>query len=203
MEVKKSKFKITDILFVVFILLLIIPQTRKPLLVGVNKVSAKISTLTVVAKDEQEQLNPFVYHLQSLEGVPINASIGDGDITFVSYWATWCPPCIAEFPSIDALYQDYGDNINFLMISNEAPEKIKRFLEKKKYSVPAVVSKMKPPKDLYEKTIPTNYIIDHTGKIIIKEKGASDWNSEKVRKILDGLIEAKDTSGHKKTLSTK
>ncbi|UWX54792.1 hypothetical protein NYZ99_18680 [Maribacter litopenaei] len=60
---------------------------------------------------------------------------------------------------------------------------------------------MNPPKDLYEKTIPTNYIIDHTGKIVIKEKGASNWNSEKIRNVLDALIAERDSSDHKKALS--
>lgn len=198
---KKSKFKISDILFVVFILLLIIPQTRKPIMVAASKVRAKVSSLTVVAKDEQEQIMPFVYRLEDLDGNQVNVKVGDGEITFISYWATWCPPCIAELPSIDALYQDYRDKISFLMISNEDPEIINFFLEKKNFSVPAVVSNMNPPKDLYEKTIPTNYIIDHTGKIVVKEKGASDWNSEIVRKILDGLIKERETYWNKKTLS--
>ncbi|WP_338039136.1 TlpA disulfide reductase family protein [Maribacter litopenaei] len=56
-----------------------------------------------------------------MDGEPVNAKVGDGEITFISYWATWCPPCIAELPSIDGLYQDYGDKISFLMISNEDP----------------------------------------------------------------------------------
>ncbi|UWX56650.1 TlpA family protein disulfide reductase [Maribacter litopenaei] len=67
------------------------------------------------------QVQPFVYELENLDGEPVNAKVGDGEITFISYWATWCPPCIAELPSIDGLYQDYGDKISFLMISNEDP----------------------------------------------------------------------------------
>ncbi len=191
---KKRKFKISDIIFVVFIIILIVPQTRRPILVVANKVRAKLSSLTVVAKGEQEQLKPFTYALENLDGDNLNVEIGKGEVVFISYWATWCPPCIAEFPSIDALYQDYGDKINFVMISNENPEKIRKFLEKKNFSVPAVVPKMEAPEELYEKTIPTNYIIDASGKIIIKEKGATDWNSEKVRQILDGLIAAKESS---------
>ena len=191
---KNRKFKISDIIFVVFIIILIVPQTRRPILVVANKVRAKLSSLTVVAKGEQEQLKPFTYALENLNGDNLNVEIGKGEVVFISYWATWCPPCIAEFPSIDALYKDYGDKINFVMISNEDPEKIRKFLEKKNFAVPAFIPKMEAPEDLYEKTIPTNYIIDASGKIIIKEKGATDWNSEKVRQILDGLIAAKENS---------
>ena len=189
---KNRKFRLSDIIFVIFIGLLIVPQTRRPILVMANKVRAKLSSLTVVAKGEQEQLEPFTYALESLDGEALNVDIGRGNIVFISYWATWCPPCIAEFPSIEELYQDYKDKINFVMISNEDPEKVRQFLKKRNFMVPAVISRMKPPKDLYEKTIPTNYIIDHSGNIVIKEKGASDWNSQKVRKVLDDLIAKKE-----------
>ncbi|ASV30396.1 TlpA family protein disulfide reductase [Maribacter cobaltidurans] len=191
---KKGKIKVSDILFVVFIVLLIVPQTRTSIMVMLNQLKVELFSPGLEPEEEQLKLNPFVYQLENLKGEKSYVKVGDGDITFMSYWATWCPPCIAEFPSIDDLYQDYGDKINFVMISNEDPEKIRKFLEKKNFSVPAVVPKMEAPEDLYEKTIPTNYIIDASGKIIIKEKGASDWNSEKVRQILDGLIAAKENS---------
>ncbi|PIB38362.1 TlpA family protein disulfide reductase [Maribacter sp. 4G9] len=198
---KISKFKISDVLFVVFIVLLLIPQTRTPIMVLVNKVKVELFSPGAVSAKEQIQLEPFIYKLENLDGESVKVKVGDGDITFISYWATWCPPCIAELPSIEALYQDYGDKINFVMISNEDPKKIRKFLEKKNFAVPAVIPKMEAPEELYENTIPTNYIIDAAGKIIIKQKGASDWNSEKVRRVLDALIAERDSTMHKKALS--
>ncbi|KAA2219467.1 TlpA family protein disulfide reductase [Maribacter flavus] len=191
---KKLTIKIGDVLFGVFIVLLIIPQTRTPIMVMVNRLKVELFSPGVVSEKEQIQLDSFIYEVENLEGESVHTVVGDGNITFISYWATWCPPCIAELPSIDALYGGYGDKIDFLMISDEHPEKIKLFLEKRNFSVPAVVSKMNPPKDLYEKTIPTNYIIDHTGKIVVKEKGASNWNSKKVRNLMDALIAEREAS---------
>lgn len=163
-------------------------------MVMVNRLKVELFSPGLASKKEQIQLGPFIYNLENLDGEAVNTTLGDGNITFISYWATWCPPCIAELPSIDALYQDYGNKVNFLMISDENPEKIKLFLQKKNFSVPAVISKMAPPKGLYEKTIPTNYIIDHTGKIVVKEIGASNWNSEKIRNLLEALIAERDAS---------
>ena len=48
---------------------------------------------------------------------------------------------------------------------------------------------MQTPEILEENSIPTNYVIDANGKIIIKETGAADWNSKKVRELLNGLIQ--------------
>jgi len=47
---------------------------------------------------------------------------------------------------------------------------------------------MQAPDVLQENSIPTNYVIDTTGKIIIKETGAADWNSKKIRNLLDDLV---------------
>ena len=47
---------------------------------------------------------------------------------------------------------------------------------------------MDAPEALYERSIPTNYIIDKTGNIVLKEQGAANWNSDKVRKLLDNLL---------------
>ena len=163
-------------------------------MVMVNRLKVELFSPGLASEKEQIQMEPFIYEVENLEGESVNTTVGDGNITFISYWATWCPPCIAELSSIDALYRDYGDKIDFLMISDEHPEKIKLFLEKRNFLVPAMVSKMHPPKDLFEKTIPTNHIIDHTGKIVVKEKGASNWNSEKVRSLLDALIAQSEAS---------
>ena len=42
---------------------------------------------------------------------------------FSNYWATWCPPCVAEFSAIDQLYQQYKNDVAFVLLSNEAKEK--------------------------------------------------------------------------------
>ena len=138
--------------------------------------------------EDQTQLKPFAYQLSDLNDNTNAIEIGNGNVSFISYWATWCPPCIAELPSISALHADYGNQVNFILITNEEPEVVTRFLEKKGYDMPVFIPQIEAPNALYDGSIPTNYIIDGNGKIIIKETGAADWNSEKVRGILDGLL---------------
>ncbi len=186
----KKKFSVKNTLFIVFIVLLIIPQTRKPIQVAINSLKVKIFSPSAFAKADQTQLKPFTYKITSINGLSRDAKIGQGKVTFISYWATWCPPCIAELPSIEKLYTDYGNKVDFVLITQEEPDKVKRFLERKQLNIPAVLPQMETPEQLYERSIPTNYIIDKTGKIVIKEKGAADWNSDKVRETLDKLIAA-------------
>lgn len=185
---KKKNLKFSNIIFAIFIVLLIIPQTRTAIQVAVNKIKVQLFSPSTLDVGDQTQLDPFSYQIQDLEGKPIAVEIGQGKVTFLSYWATWCPPCIAELPSIQKLYDDYGDQIDFVLLTDEDPEVVKRFLEKKDYRLPVFTPRMQTPEKLYERSIPTSYIIDKKGKVIIKEKGATDWNSQKLREVLDILI---------------
>ncbi|MEP0263455.1 TlpA family protein disulfide reductase [Dokdonia sp.] len=185
---KRKKLTIKNILFLVLIALLIIPQTRKPIQVAVNSLKVQLFSPSAFAKANQTQLEPFTYQVTSIDGLSRNAKIGQGKVTFISYWATWCPPCIAELPSIEKLYADYGNKVDFILITQEQPDIVRRFLERKQLNIPAVLPQMQTPEQLFERSIPTNYIIDKTGKIVIKEQGAADWNSDSVRKTLDQLL---------------
>lgn len=186
----KKKSKVSNLLFIVLIALLIIPQTRTFIQVNLQKALVKVNPFgpELIAENEQIQLTPFDYKLQSIDGINREAPIGKGKITFIGYWATWCAGCIAEMPSIAALYADYGNKIDFLLITQEEPEVVARFLEKKELNVPTVIARMATPQKLKESSIPTNYIIDQTGKIVLKEQGAANWNSEDVRSFLDSLL---------------
>lgn len=184
---KKKNLTFSNILFAIFIVLLIIPQTRMAIQVAMNKIKVQLFSPSTLDAEDQMQLQPFTYKLVDLNGSETTAKIGQGKVIFLSYWATWCPPCIAELPSIQELYNDYGDKIDFVLLTNEDPEIVRQFLEKKAYNLPVFLPRMEAPEKLYERSIPTNYIIDKSGKIIIKETGATDWNSKKVREVLEGL----------------
>ncbi|WP_445386275.1 TlpA family protein disulfide reductase [Robiginitalea sp. IMCC44478] len=184
----KKYLSLSNIVFAVFLALLIIPQTRKPIQVGLNKVRMLLLSPSKLDPGEQIQVIPFAYKLYDLNANALEVGIGKGKVAFLSYWATWCPPCLAELPSIQVLYSRYGDRIEFVLITNEDPEVVSRFLDKKNYDLPVYLPRMNPPEVLSERSIPTNYIIDAKGKILVKEQGAVDWNSEKVREILEKNI---------------
>ena len=187
---KKKTFSWQNILFVVFIAILIIPQTRKPIQVALNQLVVAVATPAPIEREAQIQVPPFEYELITLDGFTRKAPIGKGRVTFISYWATWCPPCIAELPSIAALYTAYGNKVDFLLITDEDPAVVFAFLEKKSLNLPVVFPAMPTPDILRETSIPTNYIIDAEGRIIIKKQGPANWDSDEVHSTLDRLLTA-------------
>ena len=123
----KKKFGWGDFLLGVFILLMIIPQTGQPIQVAINRLKVMVWSPSIENDEAQVHIPAFDYRLQSLDQEQLTRRIGDGRITFLSFWATWCAPCVAELPSIEALYQDYKDQIDFVLVTHENPEVVKDF----------------------------------------------------------------------------
>lgn len=120
-----------------------------------------------------------------------DANLADsrGKVTFLNFWGSWCPPCVAEMPSIQSLYEDYGDRVSFVLITmQDKPEKFVPFLEENHYSMPVYEANSLLPKALIPNSFPTTYIINKKGEVVMKETKSKDWNKEDVRKFLDELL---------------
>lgn len=184
---KRSKW--FDFLLGIFILLLIIPQTGQPIRLGIHRLKTMVWSPNIEAVEKQVHIPAFNYALRNLDDKQVTQPIGDGRITFLSFWATWCAPCVAELPSIEALYQDYKDEVDFVLVTHENPEVVQGFLDKKNLNLPVYFPIAAPPEALQSKSIPTNFLIDGEGNVLIKETGAANWNSKNVRGLLDELLE--------------
>jgi thiol-disulfide isomerase/thioredoxin len=181
---KKRKW---DIVFVAFIGLMFIPSVRMPVMSFVQRLFA--GSPSEIATDEQKIVNSMDWILVDLEGKQHNFSEAQGKITIVNMWATWCPPCVAEMPSLQKLYDKYGDQLAFYFVSNEKPATIKRFLDSKNYTFPVYIPGSNYPKEFESNSLPTTYVLDQEGKIIMEEVGAHDWFSRSFLEKIDGMLE--------------
>ncbi|MDI3520393.1 MAG: hypothetical protein PWR04_381, partial [Anaerophaga sp.] len=102
---------------------------------------------------------------------------------------TWCPPCVAEMPSIQRLYDEYKDKVAFLLISNENAAVINRFIEKNEYSMPVYSLLSNVPAVFETSTIPSTYLVSPSGRLLISKTGAAKWDSPKIKKILNQLLQ--------------
>ena len=165
-------------------------------MVAVGKIKVWAFSPSLERKENQIQLPSFDYRVTDLEGNPTVIGVGKDKVVFISYWATWCPPCIAEMPSIQKLNENYGQQIAMVLITKENPKTVADFLKKQNLNLPVYNPAMKTPEGLDDGRLPTSYLIDGEGNILIKETGASDWNSKKVRQLLDQLLSVQITQKH-------
>ncbi len=141
-----------------------------------------------VEERAQQFLEDYDYKLVNSKGNTVNLLDYKGDVIFINFWATWCPPCVAEMPDLQLLYDAYGEKVTFLFIARDKKEKVSNFIMKKNYNLPVYFESGFTPKTLYSAALPTTFIIDKKGNIVVAETGSADWNSESVRILLDGLL---------------
>lgn len=185
---KISKLKPSNIIFFGILVLILIPQTRQPIQVFLHKGLALFSP-SVVNEKKQIILADYNWKLVDINGSTFNLEEAKGKVVFINFWATWCPPCIAEMPSLQKLYDDYQDKIVFLLVSNESSEVINGFIKEKGYSFQVYGSLSKPPKDLETRSIPRTFLIDKNGAIIMDKNGAANWSSDFVRTTINNLLD--------------
>ena len=119
-----------------------------------------------------------------------NLAADTDSVLFVNLWATWCAPCIAEMPSIDSLKKSLKDYpVAFMLVSQENPEKVKKFAEKKKHLSLDFYSTSDSLSAVFDgNSIPRTYII-HKKQIIYQHGGMVNWNSHEVRNIIKKALQ--------------
>lgn len=125
------------------------------------------------------------------EGNEVTLSSLKGKVVFINFWATWCPPCVAEMSTINRLHDELRDNdsIVFLMVDVDGKyAESKEFMEKHKYSLPVYTSVGDVPYELLGGGIPTTDIINKEGKLMIRHEGAANYADPEVKNLLLELI---------------
>ncbi len=128
---------------------------------------------------------------QDLEGNEFSLRNFENKVLFINYWATWCNPCLAEMPSMAELYNQYkeNDNIVFLYLSKEDTDTIIDYIPKDDSLGQLPIYKVVTDDDLFStRGIPTTFIVDRNGEIVIKDVGSAVWNDQSVVDYLDKLL---------------
>ena len=179
----KKNFSTSNIIFIIIAALMLYPPSRE----WFQRQIAFSPSVNEV--EESEKIDTYNWSLNGLNTDPINFKDLKGKVVFVNFWATWCPPCRAEMPMIQNLYNDYKDNVAFVFVTSENWVTVETFFKKHKYNLPTYNSVSVPPNKFTEtNSIPASYLLDKEGNILISKTGAADWDSGKVRNLLDKLI---------------
>lgn len=124
-----------------------------------------------------------------IDGKTIHISQLKGKVVFINFWATWCPPCIAEMPSINTLHIKYSDDdVVFILVDVDGKiDAASAFMHKRKFDLPVYVPAGEMPDQYFSGSMPTTVILDKSGNIALRHVGAADYSNPKVSAFIDIL----------------
>jgi len=132
------------------------------------------------------------FTLKDLAGTSIKLSDLRGKVVVLNFWATWCPPCREEIPSMMRLNSAMaGKDFRMLAISIDEGGKdaVEGFFRKSGMSLPALLDTDQAVGKRYGLTgVPETFVIDKKGVILKKVVGAMDWSSPAVIEYLDNAM---------------
>jgi len=130
--------------------------------------------------------------LSTVEGAEISLNHYRGRVVLINFWATWCPPCVEEIPSLGRLQQKFSkDELTVISVDvGEEKARVEEFLKR----VPARYPVMLDPggatvSDWKLRAFPTTFIIDTQGRISLAYFGGLEWDSSEIVEQLQGLLE--------------
>ena len=131
------------------------------------------------------------FSIPNLQGKQVDIRDHRGQVILLNFWATWCPNCRQEGPSLQKLYNQYQSRglIFYRISSKEKPETIKQFLEKESLNVPVLIDQTGQTDRLFGVWVhPTTYLINRQALVCYRTAGTYDWTTLQATSIIDQLL---------------
>lgn len=133
------------------------------------------------------------FTLTDLDGQMVSLTNFRGKVVLLNIWATWCPPCVEEMPSMEKLFQELKDEdfeILAVSIDESGAQDVLPFMKKHKLSFPVLLDAKGTIKALYRTTgVPESFIIDKDRILVEKVIGPRDWASADAIRFFRNLIQ--------------
>ncbi|MFK7996681.1 MAG: TlpA family protein disulfide reductase [Granulosicoccus sp.] len=130
------------------------------------------------------------FELRALDGTPWTRELLKGRPWVINFWASWCPPCIEEIPSMNAAFDVLEpQGIGMLAINaGEGAELVEEFLEKVSIDFPSVVGDANTLPNWSIKALPTTIVVDAEGVVVYEALGPREWDDERLLKQVVDLL---------------
>ena len=129
------------------------------------------------------------------QGRPVRLADFGGRPLLVNLWATWCAPCVAEMPTLDALAGREGEALQVLAISQDRDgrAKVESFFAERRFGMlqPFLDPQMSLMEELGVTTLPATILYDSDGREVWRVIGPKDWRSDDVAKLIAEASPAK------------
>ncbi|MBA3010943.1 MAG: TlpA family protein disulfide reductase [Proteobacteria bacterium] len=131
------------------------------------------------------------FSLKDLEGKTWVLSELKGQVVFINFWATWCPPCMKELPSMQKLYETLpGDKFKMLAVLNNDKPAVANFIANQNgFAMPILDDSQQLTGSKYAITgLPETFIVDKQGIVREKVIGPAQWDSPDSVQMISNLI---------------
>ena len=165
--------------------------------IAISNVQAIMEPPELKAPDPKEMditlidFDANLLQFEDLEGFQFSLRDFRGKTLFINYWATWCNPCLAEMPSMVELYNHYkyNEDIVFLYLSKENRNTIINYIPKDETLSQLPLYKIISDDELFStRGIPTTFIVDSSGEVVVKDVGSAIWSDQSVIDYLNNIL---------------
>jgi len=133
------------------------------------------------------------FELATTDGKAVALATLKGQVVLLNFWATWCPPCREEMPSMERLHREFrGQGLALLGVNvEENPKQVARFVRDFQLTFPTLLDVDGEVTRLYRvRGLPATFLIDRTGRVVGHVIGARDWASPAARTLARSLLAA-------------
>ncbi len=135
------------------------------------------------------------FTLTSTDGKIFRLADLRGKVVFLNLWATWCPPCRQEMPSIQSLEQAFKKNPDFVTLTVSEDTDVTQppvFIKKYKYDFTVLLDPRNDVGEAYGVSgLPESFVIGRDGRIVAHHVGPYDWANPDIREALQDLLKSK------------
>lgn len=178
----------TNVLFFTLILvILFVPDAKAFLIRGLMEIGLYNPKIEQPASRVSD-LNGIQF--KDIKGNVIDLGSLKGKVIFVNFWATWCPPCRAEMPSLAKLYGQFKNDDAIVFIFADADgdlQKSTKYMSKRKYEMPVFKVNSDVPAEIFSGSLPTTVVFDKLGRLSFRHEGIADYNDKKFAAFLNKL----------------
>jgi thiol-disulfide isomerase/thioredoxin len=151
-----------------------------------------VNPIGVLAQESLTSVERVVpeFSLMGMDNKEWDAESLSGKLWVVNFWATWCPPCIEEIPSMNKAWEVLEpEGIGMLAINaGEGRTAVEEFLGKIPIDFPTLLGDMDTLPNWAARALPTTVVIDSSGKVIFEALGPREWDDQELlQKIIDLL----------------
>ena len=181
---KKTVF---NVFLIVFVLSFFFTDLGFYSKVWLNKIFLFSPNIIEIA--QREQIKDYDWKLKDAKWNVFNFDKSKGNVVFINQWASWRVPSVAELQSIQNFYDAYKGKIDFYIITNEERAPAEVFIKKNKFTFPVTYLIIGEKMPINSNVVPSSYLIDKNGYIVIYEDTIADWDNKKVYTVVNELIE--------------